>query len=265
MAPAHDARWGRNVGVTPHPFPIPWVRNPYASGVDPLSVTENLEYPRSVLVVEDEPLLRDLIVGALTRRGFDVAAAGSAREATELFRGFDPDGIVMDIDLGPGPNGFDLAERFLEDETGVAIVFLTNLPDPRFAGRTANDLPPGIAYLRKGAVRQVDSLARALDGAMRGIVTGDMRHDRDPGRPLALLTRSQVEIVRLVALGYTNQQIAEARGTTVKAVERMVSRALTALGVGEDLGANRRVEAARRFIDIGGAPLRIDGEGAAAP
>lgn len=251
--------------MTLHLLSNPRVRKPYAFGVDPSSVTENPEYPRSVLVVEDEPLLRGLVASALEARGFNVTSAGSAVEAARLFRSVDPDGIVMDIDLGPGPNGFDLAERFLEDETGVAIVFLTNLPDPRFAGRTANDLPLGIAYLRKGAVREVDALVRAVDGVIRGVVTDDMRHDRDPERPLAWLTRSQVETLRLVALGRTNQQIAEARGTTVKAVERTVSRALTALGVGEDLQGNRRVEAARRFIDVGGPPVPLDAEHGTAP
>jgi DNA-binding NarL/FixJ family response regulator len=224
-----------------------------------LPPSEDASFPRSVLVVEDESLLRDLIVGALTGRGFKVAAAGSAAEAARMFRAIDPDGIVMDIDLGPGPNGFDLAEAFLGEQTGVAIVFLTNLPDPRFAGHGTKDLPPGIAYLRKGAMRDADALVRAVDCAIRGAVDADMRHDRDPSRPLASLTRSQVEILRLVALGRTNQQIADARGTTVKAVERTVARAFLAVGVDEALPANRRVEAARRFVDLAGPPVPVAG------
>lgn len=210
-----------------------------------------------MLVVEDESLLRDLICTALTARGFDVASAASPVEAARQFRAIDPDGIVMDINLGPGPDGFDLAQGFLEEETGVAIVFLTNMPDPRFAGRSATDLPSGIAYLRKGAVRDVGVLVRAVDGAIRGEVDPGMRHDRDPRRPLASLTPAQVELLRLIAMGKTNQQIAEIRGTTVKAVERMVTRACTALGVDEAPDTNRRVQAARRFIDLTRQPLRL--------
>lgn len=205
---------------------------------------------RAVLVVEDEALLRELMCSALEARGFEVVGAGSASDAVRAFHALDPDGIVMDIDLGPGPDGFDLAERFLEAETGVAVVFLTNLPDPRFAGRVPDELPPGISYLRKGAVHDFDALVETLDATMRGDIDDGMRHDRRHDRPLATLTRHQVETLRLVALGQTNTQIAEARGTSVKAVERVVSRAFAAAGVDVASEGNSRVGAARKFIRV---------------
>jgi DNA-binding NarL/FixJ family response regulator len=222
--------------------------------------SQSTGFARSVLVVEDEPLLRELIVSALEGRGFEVVAAGSASDGVRAFRALDPDGVVIDIDLGPGPNGFDLAERFLSAETGVAVVFLTDLPDPRFAGRAPGELPPGIAYLRKGAVHEIDVLVRTLDATMRGEVGEGMRHDRDPERPLASLTRHQVEALRLVALGRTNAQIAEQRGTTVKAVERVVARAFQAAGGDPELDGNLRVDAARRFIRTSGNPLELPGD-----
>lgn len=211
---------------------------------------DDATYPRSVLVVEDESLLRELIGQTLEGRGFEVITAGSASDAVRAFEALDPDGIVMDIDLGPGPNGFDLAERFVEAGTGVAIVFLTNLPDPRFAGRKPDEVPAGIAYLRKGAIHDVDALVEALDSTMRGEVEEEMRHDQDSERPLASLTRHQIEALRLVALGRTNAQIAEARGTSEKAVERVVSRALAAAGVRAEMEGNSRVHATRRFLQI---------------
>lgn len=220
----------------------------------------HVEHPdaaRSVLVVEDEPLLRDLIASSLEARGLEVIAAGSASDAVRAFRTVDPDGVVMDIDLGPGPNGFDLAESFLEAETGVAIVFLTNLPDPRFAGRCSDSLPSGIAYLRKGSLHDVDALVETLDAAMRGEVVSAMRQDCHEDRPLASLTRHQVEALRLVALGYTNTQIAGLRGTSVKAAERVVTRAFAAAGLETGSPENSRVAAARRFIRLSGQPIPL--------
>ncbi len=232
--------------------------------MQPTTLTDSAfaQNARSVLVVEDEPLLRELIVTALEAHGLEVVAAGSPSDAVRAFRAVDPDGIVMDIDLGPGPNGFDLAERFVRQATGVAIVFLTNLPDPRFAGRGADELPPGIAYLRKGAVHEIDVLVDTLDATMRGDDAGRTRHDRDPDRPLASLTRRQVEVLRLVALGKTNAQIAAQRGTTVKSAERAVARALVALGVDGERDGNVRVDAARRFFSATGNPLSLPDEGA---
>ena len=223
----------------------------------PASSSQKTEaaFPRSVLVVEDESLLRELMSTALEARGFEVVAAGSPTDAVRAFQALDPDGVVMDVDLGPGPNGFDLAERFVEAGTGVAIVVLTNLPDPRFSGRTPDDLPTGIAYLRKGAVHDVEGLVETLDATMRGDVGGGMRHDRHDDRPLASLTRHQLEALRLVALGQTNAQIAESRGTSVKAVERVVARAFAAAGVEAEPEGNVRVKAARRFIRLSGQPV----------
>lgn len=215
----------------------------------------NAPLRRSVLVVEDEALLRDALGRALETHGFDVVTAASAPDARRVFRRIDPDAIVMDVDLGPGPNGFELAEALLELDTGVAVVFLTNLPDPRFAGRQSNDLPPGIAYLRKSAVSDLNLLARTLDGAMRQSVEAYMRHDLDPDRPLAGLTRGQIEVLRLVASGYSNAQIADERGITLRAAEKAVERAFDALGISDAQEGNPRVVAVRRFLESAGDPL----------
>jgi len=210
-------------------------------------------------VVEDEPLLRELLGSSLEKRGFDTVTAGSASEARRAFRALDPDGVLMDVNLGPGPNGFDLAESLLAEGTGVAIVFLTNLPDPRFVGRDPGDLPPGIAYLRKTAIHDLDVLVGTLDATIRGAADAHMRQDRDPARPFAAMTRRQIEVVQLVALGYTNARIAEERGMTEKAVEKTIARALVALDVEPAPGENLRVALVTRFLAGTGLPSATDG------
>jgi DNA-binding NarL/FixJ family response regulator len=206
-------------------------------------------FPRTVLVVEDDALLRELLVSALGQRNFTVVAAASATEARDVFRATDPDGLLLDVDLGSGPNGFDLADSLLADAPSVGLVFLTALPDPRFAGRARDELPPGVAYLRKSAVYDIDILVATLDAAMRGSVNSTMRHDRDATRPFAELTRRQIEILSHVALGRTNAQIANIRGTTVKAVEETVTRVFAALGIQAETEGNLRVAAVRRLLE----------------
>ena len=224
-----------------------------------MSITVNTQTSpaqgRSLLVVEDEPLLRELLSRALEDRGFAVATAGTPSDARHAFLDSDPDGIIMDIDLGPGPNGFELADALLELKTGCVVVFLTNLPDPRFAGRRKGDLPTGIAYLNKRSVTDINLLIQTVESTLRGTVNASMRHDLDPDRPFAELTQSQAELLRLVALGKTNAQIAEARGTKERAVEAAVTRVFDALGIHEGPDANYRVVAARRFFRWAGSPL----------
>jgi len=204
--------------------------------------------PRSVLLVEDEPLLRELIAAALELRGFIVHTAATAADGKRSFQRNDPDGVIIDVDLGMGPNGFDLADVLRRLTPDVPIVFLTNLPDPRFADRDADGMPSGIAYLRKAAVSDMDALATALDATLRGDPGEDLRHDRDRRRPLGSLTRKQVAVLRLLAEGKSNAQIAQVRGTTVKAVEDTIHRISLVLGFDSATQANARVTIARRYL-----------------
>ena len=205
-------------------------------------------FSRSVLVVEDYALMRELLAAALTARGFDVDTAASAAEASAVFRDGDHDALVLDLDLGDGPDGFAVAESLLARSPHTAVVFLTNLPDPRFADRDPADLPAGVAYLRKAALEDVETLVVALDRVLRGASTEEFRHDLDPGRPLASLTRKQLAVLRLVAEGLSNLQIAQRRGVTEKAIEDTFGRACAALGLRATPGGNQRVTAARQFL-----------------
>ena len=210
---------------------------------------------RSLLLLEDNALLRELLASALEARDFVVHTAATVADAKHCVLRDDPDGVILDIELGPGPNGFDFADMLREISPHAAIVFLTNLPDPRFAERTSDGLPTGVAYLRKTALSDVGDLVDAVDAAMRGWGVNGYRHDLDPARPLATLTRKQVEVMNLAADGYSNAQIAEDRGISVKSVEDLLSRAASALGVDSSHTANVRVAAVRRFVSDRGAPV----------
>ena len=72
---------------------------------------------------------------------------------------------------------------------------------------------------------------------------------------MASLSRTQISVLRLVALGMTNQQIAEARGTSTRAVHSVIGRALDAIGVEGAEEGSARVVAARSFMLAAGVPL----------
>lgn len=210
---------------------------------------------RTVLIIENEPMTRGLLAESLDRAGFEVSTAASASDALRMFNIIDPDALILDIDLGPGPTGFDVADALLTERPDLAIVFLTNLPDARFAGRDPKSLPSGVAYLRKERLVELGTLVEALDAVLRGTSTDANRHDRDPERPMAGLSRTQISVLRLVALGMSNQQIAEMRGTTGRAVTGTISRALTVIGVDKVEEGSARVVAAREFMLAAGIPL----------
>jgi DNA-binding NarL/FixJ family response regulator len=222
-------------------------------------VSSDSDQPRSVLVVEDDALLRELLAVALEKHGFLVETAASAADARRAFNRGDHDAVVLDVSLGPGPTGFDLADALRQQAPHVAIVFLTNLPDPRFAERDSRGLPSGIAYLRKTNLSDIDTVVDALDATLRGRDTSGFRQDQDPDRPLSGLTRKQLAVLRLAASGLTNQQIADNRGVSVKAIEDTISRAARALCVDTRQEGNIRVGVVRRFLAVtGGQPPTVD-------
>jgi DNA-binding response OmpR family regulator len=78
---------------------------------------------RSVLVVDDEPTLRDALAEALTQDGLRVITAADGREALERFRADPPDLVLLDIML-PQISGIEVC-RILRRESSVPIVMLT--------------------------------------------------------------------------------------------------------------------------------------------
>jgi DNA-binding response OmpR family regulator len=78
---------------------------------------------RTILVVEDEPTLRETLVDALETDGFRVIAAADGRQALERFRADRPDLILLDLML-PELSGVEVT-RIIRAESGVPIVMLT--------------------------------------------------------------------------------------------------------------------------------------------
>jgi DNA-binding NarL/FixJ family response regulator len=203
--------------------------------------------------VENESLLRDLIARSLEAAGFEVSTAANAADAKRAVKAHDPDICVVDIELGPGPNGFDLADYLAREVPDVGVVFLTNLPDPRFADRDAKTVTQNQAYLRKSQLVDSKELIDAVNAVLKEIDVDSFRHDQNLARPLAALSRRQISVLKMVAEGHSNNQIAEERGTTVRAVEGMVSRIFIALGVDAQGVGNARVEATRLYLNAAGA------------
>lgn len=205
------------------------------------------EPQRTVLVVENEDFLRSLIAQSLEALGFAVASAASALEAKKMLARVDPDAAVLDIELGDGPTGLDFAAQLSITSPEVGIVFLTDLPDPRFA-REHHEVKENQAYLNKKLLQSTDVLRDAINAVLFEESVEDFRHDQSANRPLAQLTRVQMEILKLIADGKTNQQIADIRSRSLGATESAITRTLDSLRINRDADVNVRVEAVRSYF-----------------
>lgn len=208
-----------------------------------------------VLVVEDESIIRSLVSSQLTTQGYDVQTAKSAAEARKIAEEFEPEVFCLDIELGKGPNGIDLAHALRAQNPKTAIVFLTNIPEPRFIGVDSKSIPRDAAYLYKQKINDTSELAFAIESARRKRVDAKLRDDKNPTHELKDVSRSQLDVLHMVALGMSNHEIAAARGTTLRAVENLINRACLAAKIEADPGSNQRVKAARKFIKVAGFPV----------
>lgn len=207
-------------------------------------------FKRSVVVVEDEDFLRGLLATTLEAADFQVGTAANALDARRVIKNMDPDALVLDINLGRGHSGFDIAEATMAEMPDVAIVFLTDLPDPRFAGKEAKVIPKNVAYLNKRMLEDTQTLINALEAVLTEKNVEQFRHDLESARPLANLSRTQIQIIQLLAAGKTNAQIAEIRKRSIAATESAISRTLEAMGIDTKATGNARVEAVSQYLGI---------------
>jgi len=224
---------------------------------------------RQVLLVEDEPLLASLMGQVLTDSGLVVRVCTSETEARRTLRDFDPDAALIDVHLGSGPSGLYLAHSLSRSHPHVGILLLSRYEDLSAAGLDAWELPEGSAFLRKDQVSDREVLLAAIDGVLRGrpvlvparaVVDGGEDGTGSAGQgALAGLTRSQLAVLRLAALGLTNTAIAARRETSERSVERLLRSVYTALGIAVDSDLNPRVEAVRRYVAAAGLPVERGG------
>jgi len=210
--------------------------------------------PVKVLVVEDEPLVRALLTSLLEADGFQIKSASNAAEARAVAKEFAPSVAILDIELGDGPSGIDLSQILRLQFPQIGLVFLTHIPEPRVVGVENRNIPKNAAYLRKDRMADTGVLKAAIEAASRDRVGKQFRDDKTIQHQLTNVSRSQLDVLRMVAMGLSNHEIAAQRGTTVRAVEHLVKRAFTAAGVDADAPGNARVVAARQFITVAGMP-----------
>ncbi|MFM9018468.1 MAG: response regulator [Actinomycetota bacterium] len=216
------------------------------------------QYMRRALVVEDDPLTRSLLESLLVVAQFEVRACASSREALGEFERFDPDVLVVDIQLAERPNGAQLAAALSASAPHLAIVVVSHYPSPEAAG-LRQPLPDRAAFINKDQVTRsavlLDAIESALDDARAPVVKTSVTGER-----LAALTPVQLEVLRMIAIGLSNAEIARRRGVAKRTAEDSVQRVYVALGLDSAPAGERnaRVEATRIYVSAFGMPIDED-------
>lgn len=214
-----------------------------------------MTFQRRILIVEDDVFMGSLMAEALTQYGFDTQLAESAVKAKRKVASFDPDAVLVDINLGDGPNGIQFIRMLMKSRPEIAPILLSKHADPVSAGAAASDVPEGVAYLRKSLMHDTAALVTAINDALNDSVPA-RRQDQENKGSLDLLTKAQREILHLMALGLSNKEIAKQRGVSVSNIEQRATEIYKAFDILKDDSVMPRVQAIRRYVAVAGMPER---------
>jgi len=203
----------------------------------------------SVVLADDHAVVRSGLRLLLDQAGLRVLAeAGDAESALRSVLGHKPSVLVLDLNMPGEPTSLQAIPRVAEVSPGTRVVVLTMQEDPMFAREA----------LRAGAKGYV--LKEAADGelveAVRRAAAGETYLNPKLGAALATmapqptgppddLSEREVEVLRLVALGHTNQEIADQLYLSVRTVESHRAR------IGQKLLISTRAELVRYALDHG--------------
>ncbi len=187
-----------------------------------------------VAVVDDHPLVRE---GTAALLGAEVdieiaGTAGSLDDAAALLAETRPDVVVLDIRLGP-----DSGLRLLGAD-GPAIVVVTSYDYPQYVEAALRLGAAGFVLKTAPVAELVDAIRRAAAG---GLAFGS----RPRAGAAPLLTARELEVVRLVVDGRSNDEIAASLGIGAKTVESHLRRLF------ERFGLASRTELATRALREG--------------
>lgn len=205
-----------------------------------------------VLLMEDDALTQISLASALRAEGFDVVAhVANVSEAIPVIAESDVDIAILDIDVGQGPTGLDLADMLQRRSPLTGIVILTSSTDPRLVRASLPPVPSHAVYLVKGAVTDISILVSAIHHAH------DLAHGAADAEELnkaneLTLTDVQMDTLRLVAQGLSNSEIARQRFVSEKAVEYTISKIAQALDIQQTSTINQRVHIARMYFRLRG-------------
>ena len=206
-----------------------------------------------LLIVEDDKILLTMMSHALTAEGFNVLAANDAQSAMQYFDKARPDVVILDIDLGAGPSGIDLANKMRQISGRIAIVFCTSFKDMRFIQGDYLKYPLHTVVLKKADVVNMEKFSNAINEAVELIRESDeSKPDNLHEKYYKDLTALEIELLTLIAGGHSNKQVAAEKGISLKSCENAIARLAKKLEIPANEQSNQRVLLTRKYMELSG-------------
>jgi two-component system response regulator NreC len=177
----------------------------------------------TVVIADDHAVVRSGLKALLDAEpGFEVTGeARDVRSALTYVRAQRPDVLVLDLNM-PGEKSLPAIPDLLEASPGTAIVVLTMQNDPAFAREALRAGALGYVLKESANAELVEAVRSATEGRTYLQPQLGARLAAEPATPEAGgddLSERETEVLRLIALGHTNTEIAEQLYLSVRTVE----------------------------------------------
>ena len=210
-----------------------------------------------VVIAEDSVLLREGIGRLLSENQLDVV--GGCETADELLlkvRSYMPDVAIVDIRLPPThtDEGMRAALEIRAHHPSVGVLVLSQYVEVGLAMKLLADSAERAGYLLKDRISDVqefiDAVRRVAEGgsALDPVIVSTLLSKKRSDDPLVALTPRELDVLKLMAEGRSNQGIADKLVITVRAVEKYVSSIFTKLGLPSTGSESRRVLAVLEYL-----------------
>src|SRR5919202_396700 len=203
----------------------------------------------TVVLADDHAVVRSGLRLLLDHAGFDVLAeAADADAALRSVLGHKPSVLVLDLNMPGEPTSLDIIPRVAGVSSGTRVVVLTMQEDPVFAREALRAGAAGYVLKEAADTELVEAVRRAAAGETyltprlgAALATAAIDQDAPPDD----LTEREVEVLRLVALGHTNAEIAAQLYLSGRTVESHRAR------IGQKARLSTRAELVRYALDRG--------------
>ena len=214
-----------------------------------------------MIVAEDDVLLREGVARILGDEGFEVVAqAGDRDDLLDKVRAHHPDVVITDIRMPPTftRDGIAAALQIRRELPDIAIIVLSQHIDAPGALELLSLGAERIGYLLKSRVMDLDQFLDSVQRVVAGgssidpevissLVRRGVRDHQDHG--VGLLTPRRLQVLQLMAQGFSNARIARELDVSEKGVDRAIGVIFQTLELPPSPDEHRRVLAVLRYLN----------------
>jgi len=214
--------------------------------------------PLGVVLADDAVLLREGVRSLLEDEGIEVlASVGDGEELIAEVERHRPRLAIVDVRMPPTHTneGLLAALRIKREHPQIGVLMLSQHVAREYASELLSTDAPGIGYLLKDRITEIDGFLDAVHRVAEGgtvidpAVVRSLLRAPEQQRAVSRLTPREIEVLEAMAEGLSNRGIAERLFLSLSTVEKAISAIFDKLELTGDEQTSRRVQAVLRYLD----------------